>query len=445
MHASCSYETDVSDFATLRSARTRATDRTRAPAGLLAFFGPDVDRPFFTPIDDGMSVIGREAAADVSIEDPSISRRHAAIDRTRAVTTLGDLGSANGVFVNGERIRTRALADGDLVRVGDTLLRFFAAWPHAQRTIDPKQGEMVGGVALEPARRLLRRAAQTTSTVLVVGETGTGKELAARALCRDGPRRDGPFVAVNCAALPSELMEAELFGATRGAYTGADAARTGLVRAADGGTLFLDEIGDLPLVAQAKLLRVLELHRVRPIGTTEEIEVDVRVVAATNADLVARVRDGAFRLDLYGRIARIVIELVPLRAHFEDIPALVEHFLGDDANRVHVDAMERLCLRRWPANVRGLNAALERATFQAEGARVLGVEHFQDPAEPEEAEEAAPPANDADDAELAALVDALRGAEGQVEVAAAKLGIGRSQLYRRAQRHGLTIASFRPE
>jgi len=409
---------------------------------VLEFFGPDVDRHRFRVLGPSLTLLGREGATDIAIEDPGISRRHAAFELADGVTTIGDLGSANGLFVNGERVRSRALADGDLIRVGDTLLRYFEAWPYAASELDPRQAPLVGGFALDDVRARLVRAAASPSTVLLLGETGTGKELAARLLHDAGARPGGPFVAVNCAALPAELAEAELFGAAKGAYTGAEAPRTGLVRAADGGTLLLDEIGELSLGAQAKLLRVLELHRVRAVGTTDETPVDFRVVAATNADLERRVADGLFRLDLYGRIARLVVRLPPLREHFEDVPALVQRFLldvGEGDVEVSPDAMEQLCLRPWPANVRELQAAMERALFEADGARVLGKERFSSIARAGEGG----PSEEATPAEAEALLEALRAAEGDVEAAAARLGIGRSQLYRRAKRHGVSVSSFR--
>ncbi len=217
---------------------------------------------------------------------------------------------------------------------------------------------------------LIARVAPTPSTVLVVGETGTGKELVARSLHAQSDRADHPFVAINCAALPENLIESELFGHRKGAFTGADQSRTGLFEVANGGTLFLDEIGELPKTMQSKLLRVLESGEVRRIGDNEPFEVDVRIVAATNRDLVQMVRDDLFREDLMYRINTFEIRLPPLRERPSDIPELAAHlvkrFRADAAARTSLftpAALDHLRQHRWPGNIRELANALERAAI----------------------------------------------------------------------------------
>ncbi|MCB9378976.1 MAG: sigma-54-dependent Fis family transcriptional regulator [Holophagales bacterium] len=235
--------------------------------------------------------------------------------------------------------------------------------------------DLVGGSAA--MRRLydrVERLAGTRATILLTGESGTGKELAARALHQLSPRRERPFVAVNCAAIPDGLIESEFFGVERGAYTGADRSRPGRFVAADGGTLFLDEVGELPLAIQPKLLRALQEGKVARVGSPQEIDVDVRVVAATNRDLAAEVAAGRFREDLYYRLNVIALALPPLRERREDVPMLVDHFAARAARRhatpevaIPPAVMRRLIEHAWPGNVRELANAVERLVLLAEG------------------------------------------------------------------------------
>lgn len=223
----------------------------------------------------------------------------------------------------------------------------------------------------EPMRQvydLIERVASSTATILIQGRSGTGKELVARAIHVNGPRRDQPFVPVNCSAIPEDLLESELFGHMRGSFTGAISDRKGLFMDADGGTLFLDEIGDMGTDLQAKLLRVLQDRHIRPVGGTREVEVDVRVVAATNQNLESRIADGLFREDLYFRLNVIPITLPDLRNRAEDVPLLIEHFLdrftedGGERKSISRDAMAALVRYAWPGNVRELENAVERAS-----------------------------------------------------------------------------------
>ncbi|HTV09651.1 MAG TPA: sigma 54-interacting transcriptional regulator [Candidatus Aquilonibacter sp.] len=230
--------------------------------------------------------------------------------------------------------------------------------------------------------RMIRLVAPRNSTVLIEGETGTGKEVVATAIHHLSKRSSKPLVVLNCAAIPESLLEAELFGHTRGAFTGAVQARTGRIEAAHGGTLFLDEIGELPLAVQAKLLRFLEGGELQRVGDNDLTRVDVRVVAATHRDLEQRVVDGDFRLDLYHRLAVFPIEVPPLRERLEDMPELAEHLLarlGADAPRKSLgpDALRALEQHAWPGNVRELAHVLERAVILAGDLPVIAAEHIR--------------------------------------------------------------------
>jgi transcriptional regulator with GAF, ATPase, and Fis domain len=242
----------------------------------------------------------------------------------------------------------------------------------------------------EPMLRLyqmVRLVAPRTTTVLILGATGTGKELVAAALHKLSPRAARPFVIVNCAAIPEALLESELFGHVRGAFTGAVQSHLGRVQAASGGTLFLDEIGELPAGLQAKLLRFLEQKEIQRLGSTDSQKVDVRVVAATNQDLLDKVAQGSFREDLYYRLSAFPIELPPLVDRVADIVPLAEHFLGrafaspvaNSKLEITVEAARILKAHSWPGNVRELQHVMERAAILADGQHTIGPEHLYFP------------------------------------------------------------------
>jgi two-component system response regulator AtoC len=250
----------------------------------------------------------------------------------------------------------------------------------AERRKDDKRGVagiIAGSARMQDILRTTRKIAEYKTTVLITGESGTGKELVARAIHDLSPRKDGPFVAVNCGAIPETLIESELFGHRKGAFTDAIRDKKGLFEEASGGTLFLDEIGELPLGPQVKLLRVLQEQVVRAIGSTEDTKVDVRVVAATVRDLPTEVREGRFREDLFYRLNVIQVQLPPLRDRREDIPTLVEHFfartnakLGMKMEGASADAMKHLLAYAWPGNVRELENTIERAMVLSDGPRI---------------------------------------------------------------------------
>ncbi len=297
--------------------------------------------------------------------------------------------------------------------------------------------------AMQPVLRLMERVAASDANVLVLGEHGTGKEVVARWLHAASARRDRPFVAVNLGAIPDSLFESELFGHMRGAFTDAKADRIGRFELADGGTLFLDEIANLPQAQQAKLLRVLESGEFERVGASRARRADVRVIAATNADIQAEVKAGRFREDLLFRLNTVEIRLPPLRERRADVPLLAAHFQRRYAARYHKaakefapDAMELLLRHSWPGNVRELDHAVERAMLMAEGGRVqardfgLGGNAGGDGA-------AALEQMSLEDVERVLIQKALTRAAGNVSDAAKALGLSRSALYRRLKRHGL--------
>ena len=249
-----------------------------------------------------------------------------------------------------------------------------------QRDVDRAVGErpiVAASPSMIEVLELLERAAEFKATVLLTGETGTGKEVLARAIHAQSGRRNEAFVAVNCGAIPETLLESELFGHAKGAFTGADRARRGLFAAADGGTLFLDEIGELPRALQVKLLRVLQDEEVRPIGESKSRKVDVRILAATARDIDREVSAGRFREDLYYRLNVVRVRVPPLRDRREDIPLLVDHFLGHfrdtlgkPVRAIADDALDRLTCYRWPGNVRELENVIERALILATSDRI---------------------------------------------------------------------------
>ncbi len=327
--------------------------------------------------------------------------------------------------------------------------------------------------AITRVRDVIERVAPTEVTVLITGASGTGKELAARALHALSPRRERPFIALNCAAIPRELLESELFGHTRGAFTGANKDRDGLFAAAAGSTLFLDEIGDASAEVQAKLLRVLQEKRYTPVGSTVERQADVRVIAATNRDLRADVRAGRFREDLYFRLHVVPLHMPALRDRKEDIPLLAEVFLERAAARHHLpvprlakSAVDALSDHPWPGNVRELANAVEAALLLA-GSNELGAEHLgsltaandnldaeQPPIAPVRSwlDAALAPLRDAelpalkearDAFERGYLVEILRRCGGNVTAASRAAGRNRTDFYELLKRHGLSPSEFK--
>jgi transcriptional regulator with GAF, ATPase, and Fis domain len=336
----------------------------------------------------GRAVLGAAPGVDVVIADPAISRLHAELELRDDGLWVRDLESRNGTWVDGVLVSGARVGDGGRIRVGAT--EIVVRYPDVATPVELHAGDRFGpllgrSVVMRELFVRLARVAPTDSTVLVQGETGTGKELVAEALHAASPRASQPFVVVDCAALPENLLEAELFGHTRGAFTGAVAARAGAFEAAEGGTVFLDEVAELPLSMQPKLLRALEARAVRRVGETAYRKVDVRVIAATHRDLRAMVNARAFREDLYFRLAVLPVTLPPLRARPEDIPALAAHFVPAGAAPVLTAELNReLSARPWLGNVRELRNFVERAlALGAREALAMSATHAPRPADPD--------------------------------------------------------------
>jgi DNA-binding NtrC family response regulator len=323
---------------------------------------------------DAQRVIKRTArSATITVPDHEISRKHLVVRRQPEGWEVADLGSKNGILVNGDPTTLTTLTDGDLIEAGGTVLMFRedTGVPDTARDRDLAAEATIPSafrtVSLDFEHRLdqLSRIARAGVSVLVRGETGTGKELIARAI-HDQSGRRGAFVPINCGALPRNLIESELFGHRRGAFSGANEERDGLVRRANTGTLFLDEIAELPEESQVALLRVLQEGEVRPVGASDPVKVDIRVVAATHQDIPARIADGRFRQDLYARLAGFEMVLPPLRDRREDLGTLIAALLPrvapqPDRITLHRAAARAMLRYTWPLNIRELEQTLRAA------------------------------------------------------------------------------------
>jgi DNA-binding NtrC family response regulator len=310
--------------------------------------------------------VGAHGSCDLVLVDPKVSRRHAELAVTNEGIRIKDLGSTNGTWWQGTRVSEIVLSAGATVQFGQTPVRIAASdAPSLPPSDRDRFGEMAGqSVAMRELFAVLEMAAPSDATVLIEGESGTGKELAARAIHDASERARGAFVVVDCSALAESLVDSHLFGHVKGAFTGAERDRKGAFVEASGGTLFLDELGELPLAAQAKLLRVLEAQTVQPLGADRPVTVDTRVVAATHRDLSRMVSAKEFRFDLFYRLAVVHVALPPLRERLEDLPHLIATFYrrrGTDPGAIDGDNLDKLRRYAWPGNVRELRNALERA------------------------------------------------------------------------------------
>ncbi len=358
-----------------RMMRGRAPARPSAPAAtstsamrVAVVYGRDAGQFVSTPSTPGEKItIGAGRDNDLVLHDERVSPRHLEVRWAPEGAALRDAGSATGTFLGVTRLGDAIVLPGTRIRVGETILEILAGEVTGDlRARLAAEGLVFVGPAMTEVAESLQRIAPFSTSVLIEGETGTGKEVIARAVHRLSMRANGPFVVVDCGALPATLIESELFGHERGAFTGADRRRQGAFERAHGGTVFLDEIGELPLASQPALLGALQRRRFRRVGGHDEVEVDVRIVAATNRDLLVEVERGAFRADLYYRLATAGIWLPPLRRRPEDLPVLIASLLAELTGSAVLspfdeDAMALLSAHAWPGNVRELRAVVERA------------------------------------------------------------------------------------
>ena len=384
-----------------------------------------------------------------------VSRRHAELRTNGATLSIRDLDSVNGTFVGGVQLHESPLVAGDVVRLGEWV-GVVAAIQDSDPTPPFAQiaPNLLGGPTLARALELGLRAAKSNLPILIEGETGTGKEVAARAI-HELSGRDGPFIGINCAALPEALAEGELFGYRRGAFTGAETAHVGHFRSAQRGTLLLDELTDLSLPVQAKLLRVLEERRVVPLGESAPIALDVRVIAATQQPLADAVLEKRFRADLFARLDGLTIKLPPLKERPEDIGYLVHELLqkhsGGKAIAVEALLIERLCLHDWPFNLRELDLLIRRLLVLHAHEPMLKLEHLPERVRDREASDAEaksqrPGALSRDDFELSQLIAQLKRHKGNLARAAAEIGISRQRAYRLMESRGdFALESFRDQ
>ena len=401
---------------------------------------------------EGTLLVGKHPSNDVVIESQGVSRYHLELRAEPGCVLVRDVGSKNGTFYDGARVTEVRLGPGASFRVGGPAGTELGLESESRPTLAPSKASHFGPLIGESQRMravfsLLEKTAAANTTLLVHGETGTGKELVAKAIHAASPRRDKPFVVVDCGSIPSTLIESELFGHTRGAFTDAASDRIGAFESADRGTLFLDEIGELPLQLQPKLLRAVEDRSIQRVGESRRRTIDVRVVAATHRDLKSEVAGGRFRQDLFFRLAVVTVELPPLRERGRDVLLLASHMLAelglDDTVELDDRLQSALLAYQWPGNVRELRNAIERAAH-------LGADHavplITPPGDEAPADEKASapdlPFKEAKEQiisafERAYVVRLLDRHGTNISAAARNAGIDRNYLYRLLKKHGL--------
>jgi DNA-binding NtrC family response regulator len=364
--------------------------------------GPDEKKKF--DLGQKLTRLGKKEGNDIILMDNTISRQHIEIEMTSDSFLLRDLDSTNGTYINGIKVKEAYLTPGDIIKIGNSEIEFVAFDEKVRVEPSPHTefGELVGkSRKMRQIFGLLEKISPSLATVVIEGETGTGKELVAKAVHAASNRKDKPFVVFDCSAVAPTLIESELFGHEKGSFTGAIKQRKGAFEAAFGGTVFLDEIGELTLDLQPKLLRALEQREVKRVGGNEKIPLDVRIICATNRDLRSEVDKGNFREDLYYRLSVVKVHLPALRERPEDIPLIIEKFLEqgrfnrlpDDSlkvTRIEDDALKMLQRYQWPGNVRELANVIERVVSMADGNSINAtnlsyvfqeVEHMVEPTE----------------------------------------------------------------
>jgi len=438
------------DLANLRSHGTKTLEQPLNSGGRV--IGLEVvdgaGRGLRRDLEDSVVLVGRSPECDLVLMDDAVSWEHCALEPEGDCVRVRDQGSHNGTYLDGRKVESALAEAGSRVQIGQTTLELIGESETDDDTESSGLAELIGrNPKMQKVYARIEEAASSRIPVLIVGETGTGKELAARAVHSLGPRSLRPFVPVNCAAIPRDLLEDELFGHVRGAFTGAAADRAGAFERADGGTVFLDEVGELAPELQPKLLRVIEDGRVPRLGGNE-IQCDFRVIAATNSDLARAMSDGRFRQDLYYRLAVFQIRLPLLRDRLDDLPDLVDHFLetaeehtgiaGAERIQFEQDALRRLGEHGWPGNVRELRNFVFRSVVEVKQGHVdeqLVDRLLTDFITPEST---APSAlASLEETEKAVIRKALQDCNGQRRAAARRLGIAESTLYEKIRRYDL--------
>ncbi len=398
--------------------------------------------PLQTSLGAGLT-IGSATAVGLRLDHPTVSGKHARVTRQDGRLVLTDVGSKNGVWLNGMRLYEAELLLGARFRIGP-----FDVWAAGGGAAEAKPGaeDFEGILSRDPGMRAIfaqiDRMAQSSAAVVVTGETGTGKELVARAVHQRSKRAGASFIPVNCGAIAHELMEAELFGHEKGAYTGAVSDRPGALQEADGGTIFLDEIAELPKDLQPKLLRAVELGEIKPVGASRPGHVDVRYVCATHRNLAAEVKAHRFREDLFYRLAVATVQLPPLRQRRGDVELLWNHFLEKLAPgqefQLTDGAKAKLDGHRWPGNVRELRNVAQRALLTSSTSE-LGAEHiqFDDGASGGQGDQIDPHGMTLEQIEAAAIAAVLRQTRGNRRLACKQLGIAKSTLLKKIADYGL--------
>jgi DNA-binding NtrC family response regulator len=405
------------------------------------------DAGFTTELDPSSAIpIGTAQDNAIVLRDPTVSRYHLELHRAEGGVRVVDLGSLNGSLVSGLRIERAIVPVPARIAIGRTILAIDDGAVEARSLPEPRV-ELPGIVgiseAIQSVSTQIARVARSQATVILLGETGTGKEVFARAIHEMSPRKDGPFVVVDCGSLAPTLIASELFGHEKGAFTGADERRAGAFERANGGTIVIDEIGELPLAVQPALLGVLERRRIKRLGSDREQAIDVRVVSSTHRDLRAEVNRGNFRADLYFRLAVARIVIPPLRDHPEDIPVLIEHFVreatgGAGESPFGPASIEALSSHPWSGNVRELRNVVESALatgqVSLEGARGEQQQISGDTAIVPYKEARAKAVGDFERIYLSRLIESC---EGNVSAAARRARMDRPYLLSLLRRHNL--------
>ena len=393
-------------------------------------------------IDKGLLRIGSKKENDVVIEDNTVSRFHAQIEEKKGQYIIKDLNSTNGTFVDDLRVSEAFLNEGSIIRLGNTGLRFTPVEEKIELTPSKKDrfGDIVGKSSkMKEVFGILEKVSKTDATILITGETGTGKELVAKAIHKNSLRARNPFVVIDCGSIVRSLIESELFGHEKGAFTGATSARQGAFETAHTGTIFLDEIGELELEMQPRLLRVLEEREVRRVGSTKTLPVDVRIIAATNRDLSKEIKKGNFREDLFYRLSVIQIDLPSLRERKDDIPLLINFFIKENKIRkvkgAAPETLKILANYNWPGNIRELRNVIDRAI-------ALGASDYIEPKDlillkPSEKDTADLSGRTLEEIEKSAIIQSLKTNRKNKTATAKALGIAYSTLFEKMKKYGI--------